>query len=122
MTNNVVESFNSLVAKYIGGKRINRYRLQNNIHSRLMNASPREFTKRYSKSLEKKALKKKSQQDFPSLSKRKCLQFEGPDKHYRQKDLDREIQAIEEEAMKAFLSSLSMDKAALEKLEIETRE
>ncbi|KAG8237305.1 hypothetical protein J437_LFUL017065, partial [Ladona fulva] len=111
VTNNVAESFNSLVAKYIGGKRINyclrgsyqtrceiatisfnsRYRLQNKIHSGLTNASPGKFTKINSKSLEKKALKRKSRQDFPSSFKRKQLQFDGPDEHYGQRDQNMEI-------------------------------
>ncbi|KAG8236878.1 hypothetical protein J437_LFUL016434 [Ladona fulva] len=94
MTNNIAES------------------LQNKIHSRLTNASPGEFMKKYPKSLEKKALKRNSQQDFPSSFKRKHLQFKRPDEHYRQKDQNGEIDVIDKEAMKAFLSSLSMEKAA----------
>ncbi|KAG8238251.1 hypothetical protein J437_LFUL017815 [Ladona fulva] len=110
VTNNVPESFNSLVAKCKGDTQ------------RIDECKPRGIYEKISKSLEKKALKRKSRQDFPSSCKRKQLQFDGPDEHYGQKDQNVEIDVIDEDAMEAFLSSLSMDKAAREKLEIETRE
>ncbi|KAG8234222.1 hypothetical protein J437_LFUL011685 [Ladona fulva] len=122
VTNNVAESFNSLVAKYIEGKRIN-YCLRDTQQRNNMVLFSYIFISDVNAD---KALKRKSRQDFPSSCRRKRLQFDGPDEHYGQKDQNVEIDVIDEDAMKAFLSSLSMDKAAREKLEMrrwrETRE
>ncbi|KAG8237511.1 hypothetical protein J437_LFUL019358 [Ladona fulva] len=63
VTNNLAETYNSYVAKYVGGV-LTGHKLHNVIHKGLTNSSPGDFTKKFSMSSEKRSETKRMRQSF----------------------------------------------------------
>lgn len=145
VTNNQAEAYNSYVAKYVGGKRVNLslrgtyttrcqiaaaavntgYKLHTVLHKGLTNVSPGVFTKKFAASFERQAAsKRKRRLEFGLPDRRKQSRTEGPDIHYGFSTAPQEddVGNIDQEAQNAFLSSLSLNNSARDKLEQDTRD
>lgn len=136
-TNNIVEQFNALIAKFIGGKRIN-YSLRGSYESRCYAAATKRntgslvatmskvltkneelgtYTQKYEKRQAEKA-KRKSSQDKKSKRRKRIA---GPDEHYGdiEKEPDMEVEHYEKRKQ-ALLADFSKSKIELENIQKDT--
>lgn len=140
VTNNMAESYNACVAKYVGGKRVNfcvrrsyqtrcelavtAYNAGPNLHSLLHKGltqkSPGTFTKNYKTSAVKKSTAR-SKRRLEYKTRHKFQRPAGPDQDYGICSRLEDTEEVDEANRNEFLASLSMSRDHRLRLEAETR-